>query len=48
MSNDKLFEIHLDEIIDVYRREGYTISREEAISISEAIDFAYDTWVKSN
>ena len=38
---------HLDEIVEVYRQDGYVISREDALSISEAIDFAYDTWVKS-
>jgi hypothetical protein len=34
----------IDSIIEVYRQEGYDISREEAESISEAIEFAHEVW----
>ena len=37
----------IDNIIDVYAKEGYTISREEAESINEAIEFAHETWTKN-
>tara|TARA_R100001443_G_scaffold76120_2_gene83612 strand:+ start:141 stop:266 length:126 start_codon:yes stop_codon:yes gene_type:complete len=37
----------IDNIIEVYRMEGYTITREEAIEINDAIDFAYETWTKN-
>jgi len=37
----------IDNIIEVYRLEGYTITREEAIEINDAIDFAYETWTKN-
>tara|TARA_R100000329_G_scaffold106466_1_gene87334 strand:+ start:448 stop:576 length:129 start_codon:yes stop_codon:yes gene_type:complete len=37
----------IDNIIEVYRMEGYTINREEAIEINDAIDFAYETWTKN-
>jgi len=34
----------INAIIEVYAQEGYTITREEAESINEAIEFAYETW----
>lgn len=34
----------IDSIIEVYRQEGYEISREEAESINEAIEFAHEVW----
>ena len=34
----------INAIIGVYAQEGYTITREEAESINEAIEFAYETW----
>jgi len=34
----------INAIIRVYAQEGYTITREEAESINEAIEFAYETW----
>ncbi len=37
----------IDNIIEVYRIEGYTITREEVIEINAAIDFAYETWTKN-
>ena len=37
----------IDNIIEVYRMEGYAITREESIEINDAIDFAYETWTKN-
>jgi len=37
----------IDNIIEVYRMEGYTITREDAVEINNAIDFAYETWTKN-
>tara|TARA_R110002126_G_scaffold5004_9_gene26313 strand:- start:6994 stop:7122 length:129 start_codon:yes stop_codon:yes gene_type:complete len=37
----------IDSIIEVYAKEGYTISREEADSINEAVKFAHETWTKN-
>lgn len=34
----------LDQIVEVYARDGYTIDREEAQSINEAIEFAHEVW----
>lgn len=34
----------IDSIIEVYRQEGYDITREEAESINEAIEFAHEVW----
>ena len=34
----------INAIMCVYAQEGYTITREEAESINEAIEFAYETW----
>ena len=36
----------INAIMGVYAQEGYTITREEAESINEAIEFAYETWKK--
>jgi phosphomannomutase len=34
----------IDNIIEVYRQDGYEISREEAESILEAMEFAHEVW----
>jgi len=34
----------IDNIIEIYRQEGYEITREEAESINEAIEFAHEVW----
>ena len=34
----------INAIMGVYAQEAYTITREEAESINEAIEFAYETW----
>ena len=34
----------INAIMGVYAQEGYTITREEAESINEAIEFSYETW----
>ena len=34
----------INAIMGVYAQEGYTITREEAESINEAIEYAYETW----
>ena len=34
----------IDSIIEVYRQEGHDISREEAESILEAMEFAHEVW----
>ena len=34
----------LDQIVEVYARDGYIIDREEAQSINEAIEFAHEVW----
>lgn len=37
----------IENIIEVYAKEGYTISREEAESINEAVELAHKTWTEN-